>query len=121
MNLKDVSVLIVEDEVVLAMMLEDYFIDAGARVVGPAMTVTQALALVETHQIDVAILDLNLRGERSEPVGAALKQKDIPYIYATGYGTPDDVKQLDAVTLRKPYHLAELESAVVGALGRGAE
>jgi DNA-binding NtrC family response regulator len=116
MSLKSRSILIVEDEMVLAMMLEDYLIEIGARVVGPATTVKRAMELIEMEAIDVAMLDVNLRGERSEQVGQALKERGIPYVYATGYGTADDVKHFDAPTVRKPYRLLEIESALVNAL-----
>jgi DNA-binding NtrC family response regulator len=117
MSLKSRSVLVVEDEMVLAMMLQDYLVDAGARVVGPAMTVKRAMELIESEDVDVALLDVNLRGERSEQVGLVLKAKRIPYVYATGYGTADEARHSDAPTVRKPYRLKEIEAALVDALG----
>ena len=65
-------VLVVEDEALVAMLVEDALLDAGAAVVGPAATVTEALSLLTKETPDVAVLDLNLAGETSTPVADAL-------------------------------------------------
>jgi CheY-like chemotaxis protein len=77
MSLQDKRVLVVEDEALLAMMLEDVFSDAGAQVVGPAATVEQAIALIAPQVIDVALLDVCLRDQRSDPVAEALRQRGV--------------------------------------------
>ena len=61
-------VLVVEDEALVAMLVEDALLDAGAAVVGPAATVSEALSLLSKENPDVAVLDLNLAGETSTPV-----------------------------------------------------
>jgi CheY-like chemotaxis protein len=79
-------VLIVEDEYLLAQDMADYFDDIGAEVLGPAATVADALALINSAEVQGAILDVNLRGERVYPVADVLRQKQIPFVFASGYG-----------------------------------
>jgi DNA-binding response OmpR family regulator len=85
MSLQDKRVLVVEDEALLAMMLEDVFSDAGAQVVGPAATVEQAIALIAPQVIDVALLDVCLRDQRSDPVAEALRQRGVRRAVCVGH------------------------------------
>jgi DNA-binding NtrC family response regulator len=70
-------VLIVEDEVMVAWALEDTLADIGCVIVGPAARVNQALAMIETEVIDMALLDINLNGEKSYPVSDALAARGV--------------------------------------------
>ena len=79
-------VLIVEDEALVAMLVEDIMLDAGAEVAGPAATAAEALALLATALPDVAVVDVNLGGHTSEPVTRALAESGVPFLVATGYG-----------------------------------
>jgi CheY-like chemotaxis protein len=79
-------VLIVEDEYFLAQDLVDYFHDLGVRVLGPAASVSEALRLLESADVQGAILDVNLRGERVYPVADVLRQRHVPFVFASGYG-----------------------------------
>ncbi len=116
MSLQGKRVLVVEDEVLLAMMLEDVLSDAGAYVVGPAATVEQAIALIASEVIDVALLDVCLRDQRSDPVAEVLRQRGVPYVLATGYSNPQGADLASAPTLAKPYRLEQLEAALLAAL-----
>lgn len=116
MNLKGKRVLVVEDEVLLAMMLEDVFSDVGAHVVGPAATVEQAIELIASEDIDVALLDVWLRDQRSDPIAETLRQRGVPYVLATGYINPEGAELASAPTLTKPYRLNQLEGALIAAL-----
>ncbi len=102
-------VLVVEDEVMVSWMLEDMLTDSGYEIVGPAASVNQALAMVEAEAIDLAILDINLNGERSYPVADALIARGVPFAFSTGYnkeGMP--VCYRDFPVLQKPLIMAEL-------------
>jgi CheY-like chemotaxis protein len=79
-------VLIVEDEYFLAQDLADYFQDLGVEVLGPAPSVAEALRLLESAEVQGAILDVNLRGERVYPVADVLRKKHVPFVFASGYG-----------------------------------
>jgi CheY-like chemotaxis protein len=85
-RLREHRLLIVEDEYFVAQDLADYFQNLGATVLGPAGTVRDALRLLETGEVECAVLDINLRGERVYPVADVLRQKNIPFVFASGYG-----------------------------------
>ena len=99
------NVLIVEDEPLIAMMLEDFLDVLDKRAAGTADSVAEALVLVEKGGIDVAILDVNLRGgEKSTPVAEALAARDIPFVFATGGGDDGLAPQFrDRPRLQKPF------------------
>ncbi|HET6805542.1 MAG TPA: response regulator [Frateuria sp.] len=79
-------ILVVEDEFLLAYALVDMLEDRGAEVLGPTMSVDQALGLIEgTTRLDGALLDINLHGEISFAVADALAERGIPFTFATGY------------------------------------
>jgi DNA-binding response OmpR family regulator len=107
-------VLLVEDEALVAMLVEDSLQDAGATVLGPASTVDEALALIETGGVDAAVLDLNLRGEPVTRVADRLEAMKVPFVITTGYGAECAAAQyVDAPMLQKPFDLARLTSALV--------
>ena len=78
------AILIVEDEPLIAMMLEDFLESMGHRVVGIAETVAEGLARIEEGGFDVAIVDVHLGGHKAWPVADALAARSIPFILATG-------------------------------------
>lgn len=81
-------VLVAEDEFFVADDLVHAFERRGARVLGPATSVAQALRLVEaTPILDAAVLDINLKGEMVFPVADALSARGVPFVFATGYGS----------------------------------
>jgi DNA-binding response OmpR family regulator len=103
------KVLVVEDEALVAMLVEDALLDAGFGVMGPAATVEEALALLDHERPDAVVLDLNLAGETSTPVADLLAARGIPYVIATGYGASGlPAGHQDAMVLAKPYDPAEL-------------
>jgi CheY-like chemotaxis protein len=83
---RGVRLLIVEDEYFLAQDLADHFQSLGVKVLGPAGTVVDALDILRSHEAEAAVLDVNLRGERVYPVADVLIQKDVPFVFASGYG-----------------------------------
>ena len=78
-------ILVVEDDPLIAMELADLLAAGGAEPVGPAPTVRAALAALAEGRPEVAVLDFNLRGERSTPVAAALREAGVPFVLTTGY------------------------------------
>jgi two-component system, response regulator PdtaR len=78
-------VLVVEDEVLIAVDLEDLLYRHGWRVLGPAATVAEALRLLAGDRPDVALLDVNLRGEPVTPVAEELRAKGVPFVLASAY------------------------------------
>ncbi len=106
-------VMVVEDEALVAMLVEDALLDAGAEVVGPAATVADALALMRLRMPEAAVLDLNLAGETSTPVADELAKHGIPFVVATGYGADGlPPGHTNAPVLAKPYDPADLTAAL---------
>lgn len=106
-------VLLVEDESIVSLLVEDLLLDAGCEV-ELAMRLNEALQLANAGQFDFAILDVNLGGgDFSFSVAATLRQRRIPFLFATGYaseGIHPDFRGIP--TLQKPYQPNQLlESA----------
>jgi CheY-like chemotaxis protein len=106
-------ILVVEDEALVAMLVEDALVDAGFAVLGPARSVAQALEMLTAETPDAAVLDLNLGGENSLSVADALAARGIPFLVATGYGAAGLPAHLRHIpVLPKPYDPADLTVAV---------
>jgi CheY-like chemotaxis protein len=107
------TVLLVEDEMLVAWLLEDMLADLGCAVVGPASSVKQALAMIDAEAIDAAVLDVNLNGQMSYPIADALVARGVPFVFSTGY---DKDTLLDGYrtfpVLQKPFHRAELSETL---------
>ena len=86
MDLQEHRILIVEDEIVVAMDLASIVRDAGAEVVSPAISVPEALHLIESQEITAAIVDVQLGNEDSLPVARRLDAARIPFVFHTGNG-----------------------------------
>jgi DNA-binding response OmpR family regulator len=82
-------VLLVEDEALVAMLIEDVLSEAGYQLVGAAPSLSAARAALERHGADMAILDVNLGGEPIFPFARALAEREIPFLFVTGYGEAD--------------------------------
>ena len=87
-SLEGRTILMVEDEMLVAMMLEDILQDAGCTVIC-AGHLEQATLLARERDLDAAVLDENLHGLRSYPAADALAARAIPFVFATGYGDKD--------------------------------
>jgi CheY-like chemotaxis protein len=104
-------VLIVDDEPLIAMMLQDRIEQPGYEPLGPAASVAQALALIETSAPAAAVLDLSLRGEDSYPVADALTERKIPFVFGTGRERVAE-GYAHVPLLNKPYDLKALQAAL---------
>lgn len=111
-SLASVSILIVEDEVLIALDLSDTFRAAGAEVVGPAGTADDALTLLDEHRIDAAVVDVNLGDGDSLPVVHALARTGVPFVYYTGHETPASLGWPRAKVIKKPAVPSVLLTAV---------
>ena len=109
-RLKDLRVLVVEDEYLVAKSLENVLRALGCHVVGTASTVEQACDLIRRNEIQAALLDINLSPGTCEPVARALRYRQIPFVFLTGYSNlnmlPDDLRGFRIVT--KPADAATL-------------
>ncbi len=116
-------ILIVEDEMLVAMNIEDMLLELGHEVAGLASRLAPALALAREGRFEAAMLDVNLAGEPSFPVADILIERGIPFLFATGYGRQGiEERYRDRPILQKPFRAAELGAALAGLLpgeGRG--
>lgn len=117
--LSGIRVLLVEDETLVAMLLEDMIADLGGAVVDSASRVGRALDVLRERDgaIDLVVLDVNLGGEEAFPVAAALAERGVPFAFSTGYGSaglPEAWRSRP--TLQKPFTQAQVESVLRQAL-----
>jgi len=112
-ELEGVRVLVVEDEFLVAMLIEDMLHTAGCIVSGPIPRLGEALEAVGRETYDAAILDVNLGGDRIDPVARALSCRNVPFAFVTGYGIgglPGDYAERPH--LRKPFKMTDLLNTV---------
>ena len=106
-------ILVVEDESLIRMLLEDMLADLGHEVAATASSVSAAKELAATGEFDAAILDVNLEGEEVFPVAEILAGRNVPFVFASGYGQaalPEKFR--DRPTLQKPFQGQQLEAAM---------
>jgi CheY-like chemotaxis protein len=106
-------VLLVEDEAIIAMLMEDLLDELGCDVVATAANLNDAVAAAGTGQFDVAFLDVNLRGTPVYPVADVLRTRAIPFAFVTGYGsTGMDATHPGAPILQKPFQSHDLAAVI---------
>ena len=111
------SVLLVEDEVMIRMMVADMLDELGYRVAGEAGDIDEAVRLVQATDFDIAILDVNVNGKVISPVAEAVRLRERPFVFATGYGSEGlPEKFRDSPVLQKPFQMATLKRAIEDAL-----
>lgn len=109
-------VLVVEDEMTIALLIEDMLQELGHEVAALAMRLPTALSCAETADIDFALLDINLDGSLSFPVADVLTRRGVPFAFASGYGaTGLEPGYKQHAVLRKPFGLGELDKLIQSA------
>jgi CheY-like chemotaxis protein len=104
---------VVDDEVLVAMLITDMLEDLGHQVVGPAHDLENGLALAKAGALDCAILDISLNGKSSMPIADALRQRGLPFMFASGYPpNPDEVGFKGVPLLQKPFDIRQVEAAL---------
>jgi DNA-binding NtrC family response regulator len=109
-------ILIVEDEFLVAAMLEDFIADLGGVVIGPAATIKDAMTLAADRDIDAAVVDVNVNNERIDPVARLLRQRGVPFVLATGYGQGVASIAEGAEIIDKPYTQQRVAAALARCL-----
>jgi DNA-binding response OmpR family regulator len=105
--------LIVEDEGMIAMLVEDALEDMGLDVVGRAATVAQAMDLVDKVNLEGAVLDVNLAGEKVYPVASALARRNVPFIFLTGQDELDSGDEYGAKAIvQKPFMPDDIQAII---------
>lgn len=105
--------LLVEDEPLVAMMLQDMLGEAGYAVIGPIGQLDSAIEAAQQSAIDVALLDVNLMGKHVYPVAAVLAARGIPFLFMSGYGDGSlPPEYAGRPTVAKPYKMNALLDAL---------
>jgi DNA-binding response OmpR family regulator len=104
-------ILVVEDEVLISLLLETILSDAGYDVV-LAESLPDALEIIGKTPFDLAILDLNIKGQKAYPAAEKLAAANIPFIFATGGGGGDLEDFRDRPRIQKPFQEAEILNAI---------
>lgn len=100
----------------IALALEDMLTSLGCIVAGRASRLMHAFTIAESTEFDVAVLDVNLLGDRVDPLAEALRTRGIPFVFATGYGEDGVGERLrSAPIVHKPYDEPELTRALLAA------
>ena len=106
-------VLVVEDEMMVALHLQDLLVSFGCTVVGPVARLQKGIEMAEREALDLAILDVNINGREVYPVAEALALRSIPFIFVTGYGQSGIRPAYhDRPILPKPFRQQELRLAI---------
>ena len=114
-------VLIVEDELIIAMMLECELNDGGCDVIGPTPSVEAALRLIDKERLDCALLDYRLVDETSGRIASVLAERNIPFLLMTGHCAGDLPSELrDKTLLQKPVTGKALRAALEAILDSAA-
>jgi len=109
--------LIVEDEPLISMMLEDFLLSLGHQVSAICESVSEALAACDTADFDIAILDVNLKGESVWPVATRLREQGIPFVLASGGHVDPPPPEFVAVPMiDKPYTIDRVTPAIDAAM-----
>lgn len=106
-------VLVVEDEMIVAMLVEDMMGDMGFEVAGVAGRLNDAFQLLEKTDFDLAVLDVSLNGELVFPFAQALEEKKIPFVFATAYGARGIPQEFAGhPVVQKPFRTQDLAGAI---------
>lgn len=112
------NALIVEDEAIVALLVEDMLTELGCAQIWTAANLADATAVAAKRKPDIVILDVNLAGTPSFPLAEKLAELDIPFVFTTGYaadGLP--AKWAGQPVIQKPFAAEALGQAIVGLLG----
>jgi CheY-like chemotaxis protein len=107
------SVLLVEDEVMIRMMVADMLGELGYSIAAEAGEIDEAVRLAQSAEYDFAILDVNVNGKVISPVADLITARNRPFIFATGYGSSGlPAEYRDRPALQKPFQIETLARAI---------
>jgi two-component SAPR family response regulator len=115
-RLKGLRVLVLEDETLLAMLLEDVLAEFGCIPVGPFARCKEAIAFLGDNPqgCDIGILDVNVSGQRSDEVASEFDRLGLPFVFSTGYDDSTlDERWRGKPSLTKPFRAADLQRVLL--------
>lgn len=118
-GLAGLKVLVVEDEAIVALMIEDMLNDLGCGIAACVGTLADARTVAAAADFDIALLDVNLGGKLVFPVAEILRERQKPFFFSTGYGISGLSREFsDYPVLVKPYTTDQLRRMIAQVLGR---
>lgn len=112
-------ILVLDDEPMIAMLVQDWLQDLGFETVGPAQSVATALDLIERTSLDGAILDVSLGNEDCYAVADCLQERGVPFAFATGHGRNGiDARYKNAAVLSKPFDFVMMKRVLTEFLAK---
>ena len=115
------DVLLVEDEALVAMMIQETLIEFGFQVLGPVSTASEALAAARERHIDAAVLDINLGDGLVYTVAEILAKRGVPFVFVTGYDADSVDSRFNGIpVLQKPIERESLQKIFVQGADRAA-
>ena len=108
-------VLVVEDEMLIAMLIKQMLQELQCEVIGPVSSVEEAIAAVRAHPLDGALLDMNLRGESSSPAAHECIDRAVPFLLVTGYDANNSEPPAfqTASRIKKPFNIEDLTDGML--------
>ncbi|HXC90864.1 MAG TPA: response regulator [Stellaceae bacterium] len=120
-GLQGFRILVVEDEFLVATLIQDILETAGCVVSGPIPRLAEAVSAAEVETCDAAVLDINLGGHRVFPVAEILSRRQIPFVFVTGYAVDSlPGEHHGRPTIRKPFSNQELVNTVASLMNAAA-
>jgi CheY-like chemotaxis protein len=115
------TILVVEDESLVALLIQDAIESAGGALIGPCYTFAEAMAAVRTETFDAAVLDVDLSGEDVFPAADELKRRGIPFLFHTAHADRNEIEARfgDVPLCRKPLRMEDLLSVLTRIAGAG--
>lgn len=111
-------VLVVEDEPLVAMLLESIIEDMGCTAIGPAASIEAGMAMADAEPLDAALLDVNVAGRQVFPIAEALRARGVPFVFSTGYGEAGLADEWRGhPTVQKPFTEIAIRTALMKAMG----
>jgi len=118
-ELSGLKVLVVEDEGAVALLIEEMLEDLGCKIAASTARFAQACRIAATADIDLAVLDINLDGQPAFPIAEILRERQIPFLFSTGYGKSGLPHEFTGQpVIGKPFSMAELQKAIASILRR---
>lgn len=112
------SVLVLDDEVIVLMMIEDMLCDLGAKQIHAFTDPAKALAVAQEAQLDCAVLDVMMRGTARYEVAEVLNRRHIPFVFSSGVDAAElDPRFRDVILLNKPFSDWQFSQSLVQAMG----
>jgi CheY-like chemotaxis protein len=116
------SVLLVEDEYLIALDAQLILQELGVETVEVAATWDRAVEQAKNGHFDIALLDVNINGQLSFPIARTVVERGIPVVFASGYDLRDRVlAECDGICVTKPYTSERLKEALSAALAKAAD